>query len=856
MFNRSISRVFTLLAATLLVGDFALAVKPDPGSKLETAGKGASPTGAVSLNGTAGAIDPTQYIENLNTRFANNPPPNVRGRESEVQNLDFALDSQNRSRRTALLLGEPSSGRSSLMTEFVLSHPLDTVWRLDLERMSSLSVEDRAIVVKQVLRHVKSLEKNNSGGRTILYIDDMTALTTNAGIADPILDAIAFKTVAPLMVLEIDPDANTKLFKNYKDLYKLVSVIEPKPAAYDAVLTHLYNEQDAIKRQAGGLTISRPAFEEAARLAVRYRGASPFTVADQILRHAALRVYNETSRQQTEAANITRQLNALQVQMSSVLDEIKNGGASGIAAQRLEQTRISLQTRIDQLTSRKGELAAPVMGERQRLVEIQRETEEIKKELQILNADSGILSRNNSRKNELQRRLTELTLEHNDLLADGKELKMEQAGQSGNRLTAKHVQIVAADILNIPVSTLSIDMRQAASQITRLNEEVINQDHIIRAAATDIPTVLARRELREANAQNNPDDTLKNKRGEKPIWSALLGGESGTGKTEFFKQLSELLGMDFKLIPMGEFKEKHSVSRLIGAPPGYVGYDAGGQLTEFVRNHPNSVIVFDEIEKADPEIFDIFLRIGDDGIVTDGQGRDVDFRHAIVGFTTNLGIEYLKMERADLVNAIIHEFSGQANELRNMDMQELRRIALRGVISRAMRPEFANRMNFIGLTNPHNEFSIKFINTKLARTMAKDLAADARIKLVVSESALDLMQNHYTGNGARDLINNFDRFVAAPILNMLNQVQAGDVILVDGSHGGLEFLHGSGAQFNSALANGNALYEKSDLKKTRDALLKQAGAADDASIKAKRLFDDRVMVRDAVIEAFRGMGKR
>jgi hypothetical protein len=854
MSNRSFSRIFALVAVMLMASDVAQAAKT--GSDLETSNQGAKPSGWLSLKGTKGTIDPSAYLENLSTLYANNPPPHVSGRQLEVQELDFALDPQNHSRRTALLLGDPGSGRTSLMTQFTLNHPLDTVYRLNMDRVSRLNDEDRNTMIREVIAHVKGLENKNPGGRTVLYIPDMTALASNSGVVDPILNSIAFKTIAPLMVLEIDPTANSKLFKEHQDLYKLVSVIEPKPAAYDAVLTHLYNEQDSIRRQAGGLAISRSAIEEAARLSVRYRAASPFTVADQILRQAALRVYNETANQQTEISNIDRNLKAWQTQMDSILEELKNGDVKGIAAQRLEQTRATLQTRIDQATQRKAALGTPAMGDRQLLVQVQRQIEEIKTELQVLNADSGLLSRgaNSSKKSSLQAQLQELTVRQNDLLADRQELQLERAGQPGRRLTANHVQIVAADLLKVPLATLAIDMREAASQIGRLSEEVVNQDHIIKEAAHFIPTELAHRELVELGSQNATDE-LKNKRGEKPIWTAYLGGESGTGKTEFFKQLAEFLGMDFELFEMTKYKETHALSELIGAPPGYVGYEQGGRLTEFVRNHPNSVILFDEIEKGNPAILDIFLQIGDEGILTDSQGRKVDFRHTIIGYTTNVGAQYLKMDRATLIEEIVRNFSGNENELKKMNLEELRRTALFNELSMRTKVELIKRADFVGLTNSHNEFSIKAINMKLIRGFSKTLA-NLNMKFVVSESALDLMQGHYTDENARNLKGNFKRAVENPIMSLLPQVRPGEVIMVDGSNGKLEFLHGPESQFKSALVSGNAVYEKSDLKRTRDALLKQAGAASDPNIKAKRLFDERVMIRDAVVEAFRAMGKK
>jgi ATP-dependent Clp protease ATP-binding subunit ClpB len=248
----------------------------------------------------------------------------------------------------------------------------------------------------------------------------------------------------------------------------------------------------------------------------------------------------------------------------------------------------------------------------------------------------------------------------------------------------------------------------------------------------------------------------------KPIGSFLFLGPTGVGKTELAKSLAENLfdnEANMVRIDMSEYMEKHSVSRLVGAPPGYVGYDEGGQLTEAVRRKPYSVVLFDEIEKAHPDVFNVLLQVLDDGRITDSQGRCVDFKNTIIILTSNIGSSYL-LEGIDEEGNIRPE-----NE--NLVMEQLRA---------SFRPEFLNRLDEIIMFKPLTKRNIAGIVELLVKDINKRLA-DRQIRIELTEDAKDyVVENGYDSMyGARPLKRYLQKHV---------ETLAARVILSDGLHEG------------------------------------------------------------------------
>jgi ATP-dependent Clp protease ATP-binding subunit ClpB len=251
----------------------------------------------------------------------------------------------------------------------------------------------------------------------------------------------------------------------------------------------------------------------------------------------------------------------------------------------------------------------------------------------------------------------------------------------------------------------------------------------------------------------------------RPIGSFIFMGPTGVGKTELARAVAEFLFDDEKLmirIDMSEYMEKHSVSRLIGAPPGYVGYEEGGQLTEQVRRHPYSVILFDEIEKANPDVFNVLLQILEDGRLTDGKGRTVDFRNTVLVMTSNVG------------SAAIYELAGN-------DPDAARKEALEALRA-AFRPEFINRIDEIVIFNPLGKEQLGKIVGMLLKSVEKLLAErQIRLELAPAAEELILREGYDPAYGARPLRRTIQRMIQAPLaLQILEgKVLPGDRVRVD-----------------------------------------------------------------------------
>ena len=262
----------------------------------------------------------------------------------------------------------------------------------------------------------------------------------------------------------------------------------------------------------------------------------------------------------------------------------------------------------------------------------------------------------------------------------------------------------------------------------------------------------------------------------RPNGSFLFLGPTGVGKTELCKALAEFLfdSVDAMVrIDMSEFMEKHSVARLIGAPPGYVGYEEGGYLTEAVRRRPYSVLLLDEVEKAHPDVFNVLLQVLDDGRLTDGQGRTVDFRNTIIVMTSNLGSQ------------MIQELAGDSDE----DYMKMK-AAVMGVVQAHFRPEFINRLDELVVFHPQGKAQIRDIARIQTAYLAQRLA-ERQLRIEIADSALELLGNvgFDPVYGARPLKRAIQQQLENPLATRIlsGEFVPGDCISVEADHGRLVF---------------------------------------------------------------------
>ena len=343
------------------------------------------------------------------------------------------------------------------------------------------------------------------------------------------------------------------------------------------------------------------------------------------------------------------------------------------------------------------------------------------------------------------------------------ELETKLSSNQGSRMLKEEVDAediaeVVSKWTHIPVTKLmEAEVQKLLTMEDRLRERVVGQELALQVVSDAIRR--SRAGLQDPN---------------RPLASFMFLGPTGVGKTELARALAEFLFDDEHAlirIDMSEYMEKHSVSRLIGAPPGYVGYEEGGQLTEAVRRRPYSVVLFDEIEKAAPDVFNVLLQILDDGRLTDGQGRTVDFKNTVIIMTSNVGTSWLG------------EFEG-------MDEDDVQRIVRQRLREEGLRPEFINRIDEIVIFHPLKRDQIRNI-VEIQINRLRPRLAERHITLHLSDAAKDLLaQEGYDPQfGARPLKRVIQREVenriARDILN--GTIRDGDTVDIDAKDGKLVF---------------------------------------------------------------------
>ena len=327
-------------------------------------------------------------------------------------------------------------------------------------------------------------------------------------------------------------------------------------------------------------------------------------------------------------------------------------------------------------------------------------------------------------------------------------------------MTAEEIAEVVSRWTGIPVTKMLEGERDKLLRMEEaLHTRVVGQDEAVRAVADAI-----RRSRAGLSDPNRPNGSF------------LFLGPTGVGKTELCKALAEFLfDTDEAMvrIDMSEFMEKHSVARLIGAPPGYVGYEEGGYITEAVRRRPYSVILLDEVEKAHPDVFNVLLQVLDDGRLTDGQGRTVDFRNTVIVMTSNLGSQ------------LIQEFSDDSEE-----SYTKMKAAVMGVVQAQFRPEFINRLDELVVFHPLGKTQIRAIAKIQTDYLAKRLA-EKQIKFEISDAALAVLGEVGFDPiyGARPLKRAIQQQVENPLAQALlrGEFLPGDSLLVDAAHGQIQF---------------------------------------------------------------------
>lgn len=672
----------------------------------------------------------------------------VIGRDEEIRRVVQVL--ARRTKNNPVLIGEPGVGKTAIvegLAQRVISGDVPEILKnkrvvsLDLGSMLAGAkyrgeFEDR---LKAVLKEIE-----DSNGQIILFIDELHTLV-GAGAAEGAIDASNMLKPA-LARGELRAIGATTLneYRKYieKDAalerrFQIVLVGEPSVEDTISILRGLKEKYEVHH----GVRIKDSAIVAAATLSHRY-------ISDRFLPDKAIDLIDEAASSlriqidsmPTEIDQLERKAMQLEIEKQALKKETDINSRDRLAA---------VERELAEIREKSGGLKARWKQEKEEIGHIRtlkEKIEQLKLEEQQAERKGNLERVAAIRYGDLRQAETELA-----------RLSAEQEKTGRTRMLKEEVDEedvakIVAKWTGIPVSKmLEGEVRKLVSMEDRLRQRVVGQDDAL---------------MRVANAVRRSRAGLSDPN--KPIGSFIFLGPTGVGKTELARALAEFLFDDehsMVRIDMSEYMEKHAVARLIGAPPGYVGYDEGGQLTEAVRRRPYSVLLFDEIEKAHPDVFNILLQILDDGRLTDSRGRTVSFKNTVIIMTSNIGASYLQAEGVASEESFA-EASGQVME----------------ALKQHFRPEFLNRVDDIIVFKPLGEAQLTHI-IELRLDDLRKLLADRKITIELSQPAKELlfMEGYDRAYGARPLKRAIQRMIQDPLaLKILEgEILHGDHVVVE-----------------------------------------------------------------------------
>ena len=701
----------------------------------------------------------SKYAVNLNEQAATGKLDPVIGRDDEIRRILQILS--RRTKNNPILIGEPGTGKTAIAEG--IAHRIvknDVPENLKTKKLYSLDMGALVAGAKykgEFEERLKSVvnEVIKSDGEIILFIDEIHTLV-GAGKSEGAMDAANILKPAlargDLRVIGATTlDEYQKYFEKDKALerrFQIVMVDEPDINSSISILRGLKERYEMHHK----VQILDDAIIAAVELSNRY-------ITDRFLPDKAIDLIDEAaSKLRLEMNSVPEDIDELQrdiMQLEIEREAIKREGNTA----KINSISEELNAKNAELTSK----MAKWKSEKAILDDIQSK----KKQIEDLKYQATQAERSGDYGKVAEIRYgrikeCEAAIEKQKALLEGSDTMIREV------VTPEDIAEVVSKWTHIPVTKMLQTERDKLINLEdELHKRVIGQDHAIEAIANAVRR--SRAGLQDAN---------------KPIGSFIFLGTTGVGKTELAKALAGFLFNDenqMTRIDMSEYQERHSVSRLIGAPPGYVGYDEGGQLTEAVRRKPYSVVLLDEIEKAHPDVFNILLQVLDDGRLTDNKGRTVNFKNTIIIMTSNLGSDIIRREFSTM------------NDSNRREVMDKAQSEVMGLLRASMKPEFLNRIDEIIMFTPLFKDDVRKI-VKLQIARLADRLAKNGISIEANDKAIDLIANegYDVTLGARPIKRLIERAVLNPLSTAIirGEVDNTKKIVIDGSSGTIRLTNG------------------------------------------------------------------